>query len=138
MLGHLLALWQSLYRGLALTAAELPDKPHSEGHQRQLQQMLTCIQSSYGEPLTLADIAGAAFISKSSAMHIFQQGLGITPVAYLIEYRLQQAAGMLRGTSRSVTEIAGRTGFQSAGYFCRQFKKMFGCTPLDYRKGRQG
>ena len=50
-------------------------------------------------------IAASAFISKSGALHIFQTGIHCSPVAYLIQYRLVQAAEQLCITQKSVSSI---------------------------------
>ncbi len=99
-----------------------------------LQVMMQYIHDHYREELTLDDIAAAAYVSKSGALHIFQSGIHISPVAYLIQYRLMQAADQLFTTEKSVSAIAAETGFASAGYFCRKFKERYHMRPLEYRK----
>lgn len=49
-------------------------------------------------------------------------------------YRMKKAAKLLVETDRSVTDIAFTVGFSSSSYFIKQFHKVFGCRPLDYRK----
>ena len=84
--------------------------------------------------VTLADIAAAVALSKSSVLHLFQQQLHTSPIRYLIDYRLKRAAKLLITTENSISSIAQDTGFDSAGYFCRKFRELFGQTPGAYRK----
>lgn len=59
--------------------------------QVRLQKMLSYIYENYARTVTLADIAGAANISRSEAGRCFQSYLGYSPVETLIHYRLQAA-----------------------------------------------
>ncbi len=79
-------------------------------------------------------IAASASISKSGALHIFQSGIHISPVAYLIQYRLAQAAELLCKTQKPVASIAEETGFTSSGYFCRKFRQHYHMSPNAYRR----
>ena len=71
--------------------------------------MMLYIHDHYMEEITLETIAASASISKSGALHIFQTGIHCSPVAYLIQYRLAQAAEQLYITQKSVSSIAEET-----------------------------
>lgn len=103
-------------------------------NQTRLQIMMQYIHEHYAEEITLEMIAASASISKSGALHIFQSGIHCSPVAYLIQYRLAQAARQLYTTQKSVASIANETGFTSAGYFCRKFRQYYNRSPKEYRK----
>lgn len=102
--------------------------------QARLQTMMQYIHDHYTEEITLETIAASASISKSGALHIFQSGIHISPVAYLIQYRLAQAAEQLYTTQKSVSSIAEETGFASSGYFCRKFRQHYHMSPNEYRQ----
>lgn len=129
----LLQIWDLLCRHLDVT-------PGSFGLQRfnhkqaRLQTMMQYIHDHYMEDVTLETIAASASISKSGALHIFQSGIHISPVAYLIQYRLSQAAEQLYTTQKPVSAIAEETGFSSAGYFCRKFRQHYHMSPNAYRR----
>lgn len=99
-----------------------------------LQLMMQYIHAHYSENISLEDIADAAAVGKSTALRIFQDGIKITPVNYLIKYRLKQAALMLAGTRKKAAVISIETGFNNLDHFCRSFKKTYGITPTEYRK----
>ncbi len=130
----LMALWEALLHHLDPHA---PEAAAISGDQDRLQTMLAFIHEHYREPLALQSIADAVYLSKSSALQIFRRGVRMSPVAYLIRYRLQRAAQLLRATQKSVSAIAEETGFASAGYFCRRFKELFQLSPNAYRRQRQ-
>lgn len=115
----------------------LPPSPSSRVQltaQIRLQKMLSYLYEHYARPVTLADIAAAAHISRSEAGRCFQAYLGCSPVEALIQYRLQRAWRMLQETDLTQQEISLACGFHSVQYFRRQFRKRYGCAPGEKRK----
>ncbi len=53
---------------------------------------------------------------------------------YVNKYRLQHAADLLQGSNESVTKIAEKSGFMTRSNFYREFQRVYGCSPSDYRK----
>ncbi len=98
-------------------------------NQVRMQKMLAYIYTHYAQAVTLADIAGAANISRSEAGRCFAAYMGCSPVEALIRCRLETAQGMLHDTTMSLQEISDACGFNSANYFSRQFKKVYGYAP---------
>lgn len=129
----LLQIWDILYKQLDLTSAST-DFRRFNHKQARLQTMMQYIHDHYAQDITLGKIAESASISKSGALHIFQSGIHISPIAYLIRYRLSQAAGQLCTTQKSVASIAEETGFTSSGYFCRKFRQHYHMSPNAYRR----
>ena len=111
----LLQFWNILFKygGWNSDSDNLQQPNHN---QARLQIMMQYIHEHYAEEITLEMIAASVSISKSGALHIFQSGIHCSPVAYLIQYRLAQAARQLYTTQKSVASIANETGFTSAGY----------------------
>lgn len=103
---------------------------HSE---RMLPVMLAYIQTHYASPITLTDIAAAANISPNTALRYFRQNIGVSPVEYLIQYRILTACKMLRESSDKIASISVRVGYDNISYFCRIFKKYVGKSPSQYR-----
>lgn len=108
---------QNLVSGLWIqffeqSAGLLPDVKTKETQitQERLHTMLTFVRTNYFCPIRLADIAASANISKSEALRCFRTGIGRTPVNYLNEYRLTQAAKLLCNTSAPITAISESTG----------------------------
>lgn len=97
--------------------------------QVRVQKMLDYMYTHYAEPVTIADIAEAASISRSEAARCFHEYMGCSPVNALIRYRLQTAHRLLHDTSLTVQEISLACGFRSTNYFTRQFRKNYGYTP---------
>ena len=128
----LLGFWNELYRHSQPepgAAAKEPDRTN----RTRLQVMMQYIQEHYQQNLRLEDIGAAVHIGRSLALQVFQQGIRQSPIAYLIEFRLKQAARLLTSTEKTVARIAEETGFESASYFCRRFKALYRMTPMEYR-----
>ena len=99
-----------------------------------MQRMLDFISRNYQCRISLSDIAGSAFISRSECIRCFRRALNTTPYDYLIEFRLSKAADLLKTSDDSITDIALKTGFQQPSQFGQLFRKSRGCTPLQYRR----
>lgn len=120
----LFELWNVFYNSIEIKS-ETQATNREMQHRSQLQIMLQYIYNNYGENIKLDDIAGAVYISKNSALQIFRKGINISPIAYLIQYRLARAAELLLSTDRTIASIATETGFDNVGYFCRKFKEKY-------------
>ena len=114
------------------------DLPKSEAtriqisSQVRLQKMLMFIYENYAEEITLEDIAKAADISRSEAGRCFNEYMDCSPVAALIQYRLQKAHQLLNEKGQTLQQISYACGFNSVNYFSRQFKKKYGYSPSKY------
>jgi AraC family transcriptional regulator len=88
------------------------------------------------EDLSLTAIAESVGASVAHVQRSFRLETGTTIVAYIHDRRLDAAAGLLRTTELSVTEVAHKTGFGSASYLARLFARRFGTSPSRYRTER--
>jgi AraC-like DNA-binding protein len=87
----------------------------------------------YFEKLSVADLAGAAGLSRAHFSEQFRRTFGESPHVYLLTRRLERAAALLRGTDRSVAEICLAVGLQSIGSFTTRFTRTYGMSPTAYR-----
>jgi AraC-like DNA-binding protein len=80
-------------------------------------------------------LAEAVNVSEDYLTRIFHREMGLSPWDYLNRFRVFFAAGLLLKSDETIQEIALRSGFQDHAYFCRVFKKIYGLSPGQYRKG---
>lgn len=99
-----------------------------------LKKMIGYIQKHYKEKITLEDIATAGAVGQSKCCKLFSQHIGITPNAYLIQYRLHQSMWYLKYTDMSITEISQAVGFSGSSYYAEAFRKWYQLSPSEYRK----
>ena len=129
-------IWHILYQNTDVEHMGKKEN-YSASSQARLQLMMQYIHQKFAYNISLSDIADQAKVSKSTALNLFQRYLEISPVTYLINYRLQEAAKLLASTEKKVTVISKDTGFDSVDYFCKAFKKYYKLTPTEYRKKAQ-
>ena len=116
-------LWQEIFENADIPSPE-EHKDHSSSSQARLQLMMQFIHLNYSQNISLDDIAREAMVSKSTALNLFRKYLHITPVNYLINYRLKQASQLLSKTEKKIHLISSETGFHNVEYFCKIFKKF--------------
>jgi AraC-like DNA-binding protein len=103
-------------------------------HLLRIARAITHLETHFRQPLDLATLAQIAQMSKRSFLRAFQAGRGLSPIAYVIQLRIQHAALLLRSTRDSITEVAFSSGFSDSNYFTRQFGRMVGQSPTRYRR----
>ncbi len=134
-MGRIYQIFLLLYRNLDAIPSEA--RAPLDGKRDILHRMIGFIQENYAQPLSLADIAGAADVGKSYCCSLFQTYLHCTPVGYLNTCRLEQSLHLLSETGLSNTEIASLCGFSTPSYFSAQFRARMGMSPREYRKRRR-
>lgn len=99
-----------------------------------IQKMMTFIHQHFTEKLKLQQIASVADVGERECMRCFQRVIQISPLQYLIKYRLWQAAILLlKDGSMGIADIALNCGFDSPSNFTQQFRHNYSCTPHEYR-----
>jgi AraC family transcriptional regulator len=92
------------------------------------------IDANLTEPLTLADLAGHAGLSRHYFSRLFRTVTGDPPMRYLMRRRIEHAQGMLADRRHSVCEIAMMLHFADQSHFCRSFRRRTGLSPLQYSR----
>ncbi len=110
------------------------DNNYNYVQENRVQLILNYIHSHYREKIMLEDLAQVASVSKTEAMRSFRSIIGQSPIKYLKNYKLQNAAYMIRNTNYSIGQICELCGFDDNSYFSKSFKEMYHCTPLAYRE----
>lgn len=99
-----------------------------------LRRAIVFIQQHYGENITLEEICSQCFISKVQINRLFKTHLNISPVNYLISYRINKARNLLQNSPMmSIKEISSSVGYLDQCYFSRIFTKIVGISPSEFR-----
>lgn len=77
---------------------------------------------------------GCAVVSAGESKRVIRATIDTTPIRYLRQYRIRQAARLLCHTEERISDIASRCGFQDMSYFTKSFREQLGCTPTEYRR----
>ncbi|MFD8696027.1 AraC family transcriptional regulator [Kitasatospora purpeofusca] len=136
-LGHLapLLLVQVLRALLAHGGADA----HPAGLLRALadERLAPALRLMHGDPArpwTLAELARAAAMSRTSFAQRFKDLAGVPPLAYLRRRRMRLAQHTLRGTDTPMSAIAASLGYGSDSAFSTAFKRATGLSPRHYRE----
>lgn len=95
---------------------------------RKFSRVRAYLETHYTEKITLSDLGRIAGMPPQKLSHGFRRAYGVTPMAFLIAFRLDQANQLL-ATDMLVKDIANMVGYQDPFYFSRLYKKRFGCSP---------
>ncbi|MBU0715551.1 MAG: AraC family transcriptional regulator [Verrucomicrobia bacterium] len=113
------------------TKASQPNRSPSV-QQARINAAVRYLHQHYRDHVKLADVARAVAMSVSALSHGFRRLTGLSPINYLINYRLSQAVVLMGNTEMKVGTIAEAVGFASPYYFYRQFKKRYHVSPGQY------
>lgn len=105
--------------------------------EERMKRMLRFIQTNLERELTVSEIAASASLSASECLRCFHSVIGVTPMQYVKQLRLQRAAQLLAATDWTVAEIGAQCGFQEMSYFTKAFKALRGQTPTAYRQAQR-
>jgi len=83
---------------------------------------------------TVDDLGREVGLSRSALADRFLRLIGVPPMHYLLNWRMQVATQKLRDTSASLAHVAETVGYDSEAAFSRAFKKAFGAAPATWRR----
>ena len=128
----------ALYGVMALimeqTVKNKPDRKVSEV--RYVNKAVDIISESYAKKVRIAEIAAVVGINRSYLTSIFKREMHMSPQEFLISFRLEKAAQLLRETDDPVGSIASAVGYTDPLTFSKAFRKKYGEAPSEYRKSR--
>jgi AraC family transcriptional regulator len=99
-----------------------------------VERAIQFIGNKYGEPLSLADVADSAILSRFHFSRLFRDTTGVTPGRFLSAVRIYHAKRMLLTTGMSITDIAFAVGYNSLGSFSNHFTASVSVSPGRFRR----
>ncbi len=91
---------------------------------------------NFAYEITLAELAAMIPMSEGQFCRVFKHTMKLSPMQYLMRYRILQSCRMLQETDKKIGEIANLSGFNNISYFNKVFLNIIGCTPKQYRANR--
>jgi AraC-like DNA-binding protein len=92
------------------------------------------IDNNYTKDLSLDTLSEIVYVSKHHLAHMFKNEIGVPPITYLINKRMEEAKRLLKETDMGISEISSVIGYDNQNYFSQLFKKIVGESPLHYRQ----
>ncbi len=97
-------------------------------------KVVEAIQADCKRNWSLTQLANLANMSRSGFALTFQRKVGVSPMVFLTNWRMQIACELLEKEDRSLASIAGDVGYSSESAFSTAFTKIVKCRPGNYRK----
>lgn len=101
---------------------------------RQISEALSAMHRDPASTWTVESLAHLVGMSRSRFSDRFSDLMGVSPMSYLTNWRLQKSLELLDKNQCSIQEVSSRTGYQSPAAFSRAFSSRFDLSPKAYRE----
>jgi AraC-like DNA-binding protein len=102
-----------------------------DDHFTRIARVLRYIHSEYARPIDVEELARKAGMSSSVFHHHFKLVTASSPLQYIKRIRLDRARALMTLDGYNAGSAARAVGYESASQFGREFKRLFGTTPLE-------
>jgi AraC-like DNA-binding protein len=102
-----------------------------DDHFTRIARVLKSIHAEYARPLGAEEMARRAGMSVSAFHHNFKLVTTSSPLQYLKRIRLDQARRLMAHDGYNASTAARAVGYESPSQFSREFKRLFGVTPVE-------
>ncbi len=103
-----------------------------------LSKAIESMHRDYSRSWSLNTLAKIAGMSRAGFALQFKRWVGVTPIDYLMNWRMQIARDLLEQGTLGLAEIASRVGYESESAFSAAFKKIVKCRPGFYQRKWNG
>jgi AraC family transcriptional regulator len=101
-----------------------------------LRRVTDHIRANLEQSLTLARLSAVVCMSPCHFARLFQRTTGVPPHRFVLNARIDHAAGLLAKPGSPIAGIARGAGFRSPSHFSAVFRRITGVTPREYRARR--
>lgn len=99
-----------------------------------LEPLLQYIRGHLDRELTIQELAAQVCLHPNYFIRMFKEQMGVPPIQYISRVKMEKAKELLVQTGANISDVARQVGFQDYFHFSKQFKKLAGLTPTEYRK----
>lgn len=135
---HHLECVRGMVYALVFEIARFNDKEVSRTLSRngslQLERAIEYVDTNYANTFRIADLAQVCHMSETHFRRIFQEKMNMTPVEYVNFVRIRKACELIDKTDISMEEVAGKVGFVTPSTFNRNFRRIVGTSPYQWKK----
>lgn len=112
----------------------IPELKKVDASGEQILSALYYIERQYMYPIKIEELAKICNMSETNFRRVFSATTNMKPVDYINMIRVQNACKMMRRSSDSMGDIAVKAGFGTVSTFNRDFKKILGTSPYQWKK----
>lgn len=128
----------NLYKILALAVSDNIYQNKNNSKYKKVESAIRYIYENLSDShLTVKNIADTLDISTTYLVRIFKEVTGSSPLEYIKSVRINYASDMLITQNSTVEKVAFESGFYDSSYFCKEFKKVMGCSPRSFKKNHR-
>ena len=128
---------KSSIAALVTASNQIAESKHAvSGREERIVDILNYIQMHY-QTVTLDELADKFSLSTPYLSKYIKEKSGKTFQDTVKDIRFGKARLLLKETTQTVEAIATEVGYENVEHFNRLFKKTYGCTPMQYRSGKQ-
>jgi AraC-like DNA-binding protein len=111
-----------------------PEQQELSESEPDILKSLRVIENDPASAHPLEELAAISRMSISSYTRKFRKITGLSAQEYILKRRMQLVCSYLTDSDRNIAEIAELTGFCTPNYLIKMFRRLYGMTPMDYRK----
>lgn len=100
----------------------------------QLERAIEYVEKNYQNNFKIIDLATECHMSETHFRRIFQEKMNMTPIEYVNFVRVKKACELIDKTDISMEEVAERVGFVTPSTFNRNFRRIIGTSPYQWKK----
>jgi AraC-like DNA-binding protein len=100
-------------------------------HFSRIARVLKHVHAEYAKPLSVEELARKAGMSVAAFHHYFKLVTASSPLQYLKRIRLDQARRLMAHDGYNASTAARAVGYESPSQFSREFRRLFGVTPVE-------
>ena len=118
----------------AYEASGFFEQEHNSHPDEDITQIQIWLQDNYHREILMPQLGEKFGMSTRTLNRRFKAALGISPLDFLQEVRINIAKDLLKTSNLSINEIVDKVGYQDTGFFTTLFKKHMAATPTAYRE----
>ena len=99
-----------------------------------IEKSVNYIAEHYAEEIKMSDVAYECGLSENHFRRIFEESMSMKPLDYLNMIRIDKACEIIQNKDYAMEEVGFRVGYQTPSTFNRNFKKLTGKTPYQWKK----
>lgn len=99
-----------------------------------IERSVNYIAEHFAEEIKMSDVADECGLSESHFRRIFEESMSMKPLDYLNMVRIDKACEIIQSKDYAMEEVGFRVGYQTPSTFNRNFKKLTGKTPYQWKK----